>query len=96
MAQVIWANAAIDDLQHLREYYEPLSPRFASKLVDQLISRTRSLADFPQIGRVVPEFADPVFREVISGNYSIVYRHEQADKVEIARIFHSAQLLTQL
>jgi addiction module RelE/StbE family toxin len=96
MAQVIWANAAIDDLQHLREYYESLSPRFANKLIDQLISRTRSLADFPQIGRVVPEFADPVIREVISGNYRIVYRHEQSDRVEIARIFHSAQLLTQL
>ncbi len=96
MAQVIWANAAIDDLQHLRDYYEPLSARFASKLIDQLISRTRSLATSPQSGRVVPEFANKTIREVISGNYRIVYRHEQADRVEIARIFHSAQLLTQL
>jgi plasmid stabilization system protein ParE len=47
MAQVIWANAAIDDLQRLREYFEPVSPRFAEKLIDQLISRTRMLADFP-------------------------------------------------
>jgi toxin ParE1/3/4 len=96
MAQVIWANAAIDDLQRLREYYEPLSPRFADKLIDQLISRTRSLAAFPQSGRIVPEFADPVIREVLSGNYRIVYRYEQSDRVEIARIFHSAQLLNEL
>ena len=96
MAQVIWSNAAIDDLQRLREYYEPLSPRFADKVIDQLISHSRLLATFPQSGRTVPEFADPTIREVLSGNYRIVYRYNQAERVEIARIFHSAQLLTQL
>lgn len=93
MAQVIWSNAAIDDLQRLREYFEPASPRFAEKLLDQLISRTRTLASFPQSGRMVPEFEDAQLREVRSGNYRIIYRLEQIDKVEIARIFHSAQLL---
>ncbi|MGI4733789.1 MAG: type II toxin-antitoxin system RelE/ParE family toxin [Janthinobacterium lividum] len=96
MAQVVWANAAIDDLQRLREYFEPLSPRFAGKLIDQLIGRTRLLATFPQSGRIVPEFADATIREVLSGNYRIVYRYEQVERVEIVRIFHSAQLLSQL
>ena len=96
MAQVIWANAAIDDLQRLREYFESASSRFAEKLMDQLISRTRMLADFPQSGRMVPEFEHQQLREVQSGNYRIIYRFEQADKVEIARIFHSAQLLEEL
>ncbi|WP_035567178.1 type II toxin-antitoxin system RelE/ParE family toxin [Hymenobacter sp. IS2118] len=96
MAQVIWANAAIDDLQRLREYFESASPRFAEKLMDQLISRTRMLADFPQSGRTVPEFEDVQLREVQSGNYRIIYRLEQTDKVEIARIFHSAQQLEKI
>ena len=96
MAQVVWANAAIDDLQRLREYFEPASPRFAEKLMDQLISRTRMLADFTQSGRMVPEFENAQLREVRSGNYRIIYRLEQIDKVEIARIFHSAQLLEEL
>ena len=96
MAQVVWANAAIDDLQRLREYFEPASPRFAEKLMDQLISRTRMLADFPQSGRMVPEFENAQLREVRSGNYRIIYRLEQTDTVEIARIFHSAQLLEEL
>jgi toxin ParE1/3/4 len=96
MAQVVWSNAAIDDLQRLREYFEPLLQNLLIKLVDQLIGRTRSLANFPQSGRTVPEFADPIIREVLSGNYRIVYRYEQSDRVEIVRIFHSAQLLSQL
>ena len=96
MAQVTWANAAIDDLQRLREYFEPASPRFAEKLMDQLISRTRMLVDFPQSGRMVPEFENAQLREVQSGNYRIIYRLEQTDKVEIVRIFHNAQLLDEL
>jgi addiction module RelE/StbE family toxin len=96
MAQVTWANAAIDDLQRLQEYFEPASPRFAEKLMNQLISRTRILGDFPQSGRMVPEFENAQLREVRSGNYRIIYRFEQTDKVEIARIFHSAQLLEEL
>lgn len=96
MAQVVWANAAIDDLQRLRDYFEPASSKFAEKLMDQLISRTRMLADFPQSGRMVAEFENAHLREVRSGNYRIIYRLEQVDKVEIARIFHNAQLLEEL
>lgn len=40
MAQVVWANAAIDDLQRLQEYFELASSKFAEKLMNQLISRT--------------------------------------------------------
>lgn len=93
MAQVIWANDAIDDLQRFREYFEPASPRFVEKLMDQLISRTRMLADFPQSGRMVPEFEDAQLRQVWSGNYRIIYRLKEIDKVEITRIFHGAQLM---
>ena len=64
--------------------------------MDQLISRTRMLADFPQSGRMVPEFEIAQLREVRSGNYRIIYRLEQIDKVEITRIFHSAQLIEEL
>lgn len=93
MAQVTWSNAAIDDLQRLRDYFEPASPKFAENLIDQLVSRTRMLADFPQSGRMVLEFENAQLREVRSGNYRIIYRLKQHDKVEIARVFHSAQLL---
>lgn len=76
MAKVSWANAAIDDLQRLREYYEERSPSFALKLIDQLVARTRQLTDFPQSGRVVREFEDLTIREVLAGQYRIIYRHE--------------------
>ena len=46
----------------------------------------------PQCGRIVPELDDPGFREVIYGNYRIVYRIIGAhDDIEILAVVHGAR-----
>ena len=50
------------------------------------------LADFPQCGRIVPEINDAAIREIILGNYRIIYRL-QAGLAEILTVFHGARLL---
>ena len=45
----------------------------------------------PRCGRIVPELGDPMFREVIYGNYRIVYRIIGADDVEILAVIHGAR-----
>ena len=47
--------------------------------------------DSPRSGRVMPELGDGAIREVIHGNYRIVYRLRH-DLVEIATVFHGARL----
>ena len=54
--------------------------------------KVQKLKDFPQSGRMVPEAEDPVIREVILGNYRIVYRTHK-ELVEILTIYHGARLL---
>ena len=51
------------------------------------------LKDFPASGRIVPEYRDADIRELIIGNYRIIYR-VSAIGVEIARVWHSARPLT--
>jgi len=50
------------------------------------------LEDFPQSGRIVPEKNDPQIREIILGNYRIVYR-VRGTIVELLTIHYSARLL---
>ena len=45
----------------------------------------------PRCGRIVPELDDPRFREVIYGNYRIVYRIIGADDIEILAVIHGAR-----
>ena len=54
--------------------------------------RWPDLEDHPLSGRVVPEVGDDAIRELIRGNYRIVYRLKQ-DVVEIVTVFHGARLL---
>jgi plasmid stabilization system protein ParE len=45
------------------------------------------------MGRVVPEFSVEDIRELLEGNYRIIYRIETDDKIGIVRVHHSARLL---
>ena len=53
--------------------------------------KLRRLEQFPQSGRIVPEFPDLPYREVIVRAYRFFYRVE-GDVVWIVAIWHGAQL----
>jgi plasmid stabilization system protein ParE len=50
------------------------------------------LESFPQSGRVVPEKKDPQVREILLGNYRIIYRLRE-HMAELLTIHHGARLL---
>ncbi len=53
------------------------------------MERTKILARLPYAGRMVPEFNDPLVRELILKPYRIVYRIDETQKrVGIARFWH--------
>ena len=60
--------------------------------VTKIISGVSHLRRFPEMGRVVPEANNSSIRELISGNYRIVYRIK-GDAVEIITIYHGSRLL---
>ena len=47
---------------------------------------------FPCSGQIVPELGREEIRELLKGNYRIVYRVAE-DRVEILTVYHSARLL---
>jgi toxin ParE1/3/4 len=95
--QLIWAPSARLDLRELASYIAESRPRVAARFVQQVFHMVEHLADFPESGRVVPEFGDPSIREVIRKPCRIVYRIKpEQGIVEIARIWHAARGTPQL
>jgi len=90
MAKVIWAAAALNDLDAIAAYIANDSPDHAALFVARLIEATDSLADFPQSGRPIPECDDRAWREVIVGAYRVMYRIE-GEAVWISGIVHGAR-----
>jgi plasmid stabilization system protein ParE len=53
---------------------------------------TKHLAEFPELGRVVPEFDIPTIREIVVRSYRVIYRVNHAnDRVDVIRFWHSAR-----
>lgn len=93
MVTVSWTELALDDLKSIHEYISRDSPVYAKRMVDKIISRVDQIEKFPKSGRVVPEFENEYIRELIEGNYRIVYK-TTTKYTTILRIHHAARLLT--
>lgn len=92
-----WSPTARLDLRDIAAYISEDSPRAATKFVQHIFEAVERLMEFPDSGRVVPEFDDPSIREIIRRPCRIVYRHKSADHVvEIVRVWHAARGIPQL
>ncbi len=92
MVKVIWTEFALDDLKSIHEYISKDSKPYADKFVEKLISRVDQLEKFPKSGRITPEFDSEIIRELIEGNYRIVYKINP-NHIGIVRVHHAARRL---
>lgn len=92
MGKIRWTEKASSNLEDIFEYISKDSKWYAARYVRALIGATKRLESLPLSGRVVPELEDPELREVIYGNYRIVYRASGMDQaIEILAVVHGAR-----
>ncbi len=60
--------------------------------IETVFSKVEQLKASPEIGRIVPEINNNQFRELIYGNYRIIYRIE-TKQISILTIRHGKQIL---
>jgi toxin ParE1/3/4 len=92
MAEIIWTPQSLDDLQRLLEYIAFDSPVTACRFAERIVGRVEQLSDHPLSGSVIPEDDDGVYRQLVQGNYRLIYR-VAGDRVFIIAVQHAARLL---
>ncbi len=92
MVEVRWTLQASQDLDSIVEFIAKDSSQYARLFVVDVFQAADRIAEFPTSGRTVPELNDPVIREIILGNYRIVYRLKE-NRVELLTVYHGARLL---
>lgn len=92
MAQVIWTEPALSDLNAIAEYIALDKPSAASNLVQKVFSCTDQLEQFSELGRKPPEFKKSRYLEIIVNPCRIFYRIE-GDKVYILYVMRSERKL---
>jgi addiction module RelE/StbE family toxin len=91
MVQMKWTNLAVFDLKEIFEYIARDSKKYAQLQVIKIKARTNILKKNPLAGKVNPELSNPDFRELVEGNYRIIYKVVSPDRVDILTIHHSAR-----
>ena len=75
MVKIIWTQRSLTDLKSIAEYISQDSIKYASLTIERLFDITKYLGKNPRIGRMVPDMGrKDKFREIIYGNYRIIYR----------------------
>jgi len=90
--KIIWSPLAIDRASEIAEYIAQDKPSAAEKWINTVFSKVEQLKSSPEIGRVVPEIRNDQFRELIYGNYLIIYRIKKT-QISILTIRHGKQIL---
>jgi addiction module RelE/StbE family toxin len=84
---VKWTRPAKRDLKKIHDYIAEDSKYYAKKVVQDIVSRTESLSDLPEIGRIVPELSEPDIRELFIYSYRLIYEIKE-EQIEILTIIH--------
>jgi len=90
--KIIWSPLAVERVSEIAKYISQDKPASAEKWINAVFFRVEQLRSSPEIGRIVPEIGNSQFRELIYGNYRIIYRLEKK-QISILTIRHGQQIL---
>jgi len=90
--KIIWTELAVEKIEEFADYIALDKPSVALKWVRKIQRSVNKLKNFAEAGRKVPEIKRRDIREIIEGNYRIIYRVE-SDRISILTVRHCSQLL---
>lgn len=90
--KIKWSPLSIERVTEIALFitWDKLSA--ADKWVVSIFKTVKKLSTFPKSGRIVPEFSKDNIREIIHGNYRIIYQVSTSE-VEILTVRHGSQIL---
>ncbi|MBF0205117.1 MAG: type II toxin-antitoxin system RelE/ParE family toxin [Desulfamplus sp.] len=90
--KIVWSPLAIEKVEEISDYIAKDKPSAAEEWLNTLFAKVERLETSPKRGRMVPEINSESFRELIYGNYRIIYRIAK-DQLAVLTIHHGKQLL---
>jgi toxin ParE1/3/4 len=95
MAEIIWTNPALEDLNDIAEYIALSNLLLAKKLVAKIFDRVERLEMFPESGKKPIELTNLNYREVVVNPCRIIYKID-TDRVIILHVMRQERDLRKL
>lgn len=93
MAEIKWTDQSLNDIENIAEFIAKDSEYYASVQVNRFFEETEILHQLPYSGRIVPEINNKDVREIISGNYRIIYKIVSSNRIDILTVHNSNRMI---
>jgi toxin ParE1/3/4 len=93
MVEIRWTDQALDDIDNIAEFIAKDSVKYAEIQVERFFDKVNVLTTHPSAGRIVPEISSDDLRELIQGNYRIIYQIISKTRLDILTVHLSRRLL---
>ena len=92
MAQVIWTEPALDDLDAVADYIAIENPAAAAELVRRVFGHVEHLEAHPESGSRPPELKRSRYRQIVEPPCRVLYRYD-GETVFVLFVMRAEQLL---
>jgi addiction module RelE/StbE family toxin len=76
MAEIVWTEPALNDLDAIVDYISLDNPAAARALVQRIFDHVRQLIEFPESGSVPSELRNRRYRQIIEPPCRVLYRYD--------------------
>ncbi len=90
--EVIFTDRFLDRVEEYSDYIALDNIAAAIKWAEEVFVECEQLRSNPKMGRMIPEYERPELREIIHGNYRLIYEL-QSNRIDMLTIWHTRQLL---
>ncbi len=92
MAQIVWTEPALNDLDAIADYIALENPTAAAELVRRIFAHVEQLEAHPESGSKPPELGRSRYRQIVEPPCRVFYRFD-GEKVFVLYVMRTEQLL---
>ena len=76
MAEIVWSEPALSDLEAIADYIAIVDPLAAAALVKRIVGHVEQLAEHPQSGNRPRELKRSRYRQIVEPPCRVFYRYD--------------------
>jgi hypothetical protein len=92
MAQIVWTEPALNDLDAIADYIALENPAAAAELVRRVFAHVEQLEAHPESGSKPPELGRSRYRQIVEPPCRVFYRFD-GERVFVLYVMRAEQLL---
>ena len=77
--KITWSPLAVEQVRDIASYIALDKPSVAVQWAEKIFNSVERLSEFPNSGRIVPEINKNEIREIVNGNYRVIYKVKEKE-----------------